>query len=200
MGPGLRRGAILDAAKRLFAARGYHATSMRDIAAALDLQGGSLYSHITSKEDLLWEIVNCAADSFIDRAAAVSLAEPDPAVRLRRLVEEHIAYMAGDIDNAIVFHHEWRFLSPARRDAIVQRRRAYEAYFRQAVEDGIRTATFAAEDARFATLLVLSAANWLYQWYRAEGPLSADAISARFNRLIERALRPCRAPSREDTP
>lgn len=188
VGNGTRRDDILAAAKRLFAARGYHATSIRDIAAALDLQGGSLYAHITAKEDLLWELVRDAAERFVSVARVVAAQEPDPRRRLRRLVEEHVGILAGDPDLAVVFHHEWRCLPPARRAWVAARRREYEAYFRQAIADGVAAGVFAADDPKFAALLPLSLGNWLYQWYRPDGPLTAREISERFNTLIERAL------------
>ncbi len=184
----VRKEQICDAAKRLFAARGYHATSVRDIAAQLDLQGGSLYSHIDAKEDLLWALVDRAADSFISRAAAVAARFPDPTERLQALVRAHVEYMASDLDNAVVFHHEWRFLAPARRLAIAHRRHEYEDYFRQAIHEGVSRDVFLPQDERFATLLVMSLVNWFYQWYRPDGPLPADAIAGRFNELILRAL------------
>jgi TetR/AcrR family transcriptional regulator, cholesterol catabolism regulator len=184
----LRRAKILEAAKRLFASRGYHATSMRDIAAELDLQGGSLYAHITSKEDLLWELVSRAADRFVSDARAVEEAEPHPRVRLRRLTEAHVDVVTGDPDNAVVFHHEWRCLSPERRATIAAQRREYEGYFRRAIADGAAAGIFHTHDPKFATLLPLSLGNWLYQWYRADGPLTPQEISKRFNEMIERAL------------
>jgi AcrR family transcriptional regulator len=161
---------------------------MRDIAAALDLQGGSLYAHIASKEDLLWELVSRAADHFVSVARIVSDQEPDPRRRLRRLVEEHVAFMTSDPDHAVVFHHDWRFLPPVRRERIAEQRRAYEGFFRRAIADGVQAGVFAADDPKFAALLPLSLGNWLYQWYRSDGPLSAQEISDRFNDLIERAL------------
>ena len=187
---GTRRGEIEDAAKRLFARRGYHATSVRDIAAALDLQGGSLYAHIASKEDVLWELVSRAAEGFVRRAAAVERAEPDPRRRLERLVEEHVAVITGDPDNAAVFHHEWRFLPPERRAAIAVQRRAYEGFFRRAIEEGAQAGVFEAEDPALAAVMVLSLGNWLYQWYRPGGRLPSEEIARRMNEFVARALAP----------
>ncbi len=188
---GARRAAILDAAKRLFAERGYHATSMRDIAAAVDLLGGSLYAHITGKEDLLWVLVHRAADEFLRAAATIEREEPDPRRRLARLVEAHVAIIAADPAAAAVFHHEWRALSPERRARVAGMRRTYEAVFRRAVDDGIHTGIFQAYDPKFATLLPLSLANWLSQWYRPGGRLTPPEIAREFNALIERALGVC---------
>lgn len=181
---------IREAAKRLFASRGYHATSMRDIAAELDLQGGSLYAHIASKEDLLWELVSRAAGRFVSDARAMAGQEPNARVRLRRLVEAHVDVVTSDPDNAVVFHHEWRCLSPERREAIAKQRREYEGYFQRAIADGAAAGIFQTDDPSFAALLPLSLGNWLYQWYRADGRFAPREISERFNAMIERALCP----------
>ena len=69
---GARRREIDDVASELFHANGYAATSVRDIARALDIQGASLYAHVASKEDLLWSIVDRAAAAFSNSVAARS--------------------------------------------------------------------------------------------------------------------------------
>jgi AcrR family transcriptional regulator len=185
---GRRRSEILGAARRLFAERGYHGTSVRDIAAALDLQGGSLYAHIESKQDLLWELVSSAAERFVHAAAAIAREEPEPRRRLTRLMDEHVAIITADPHDAAVFHHEWRFLPPERREAIARQRRAYEGLFRDAIDEGMARGDFAVRDPKFATLLPLSLGNWLYEWYRTDGALSPRQIADEFNYLVERAL------------
>jgi AcrR family transcriptional regulator len=128
-----RKEQIYATAQLLFSRHGYHATTMRDIAGALNLQGGSLYAHISAKEDLLWEIVNRAADEFHAAVAPVA-APPDPAAdRLRAMIHAHIGVVARNLENATVFFDEWRFLNPERRTAIAARRDAYEGYFRQVI-------------------------------------------------------------------
>jgi TetR/AcrR family transcriptional regulator, cholesterol catabolism regulator len=190
-----RRAEIMSVARLLFSERGYEGTSMRDIASVLGVSVASLYVHIAAKEDLLWEIVLRASDDFMARARAVADAEPDPRKRLHRLIEQHIRYVTDNLDVAAVLHDEWRALSPARRHEIGQRRRAYEDLFADAIADGARTGVFEVDDVKLATLLVLSAANWTYKWYRDGGRLSSTEVSDRFDALLGRAFRPV-APGR----
>jgi TetR/AcrR family transcriptional regulator, cholesterol catabolism regulator len=174
-----RRERILDEAASLFGRRGYHGTSMRDIGEAAGLLAGSLYAHIASKEDLLYEIVVQAGNEFIARLDEVEAAERTPEERLRLAMRAHVAVLAGDVDAAWAFHHEWKALTGERRDEVRRLRRRYESLW-----EGIVADLPGASDRRFARLLVLSAANWTYTWYRPEGPLTPEEVADRFTDLL----------------
>ena len=169
---------------RLFSQYGYHGTTIRQMAAALDLQGGSLYAHIHAKEDVLWGIVTHAADEFFAAVTPIAQGDLPPAEKLRAVLRAHIGVVASNLDAATVYFHDWKFLSPERRDAIRARRDEYESLFRAIVAEGVRTGAFHPLDDKFAALLVLSVGNWLYQWYRADGPLTPDEVADRFADLI----------------
>src|SRR6478672_12330911 len=129
-----RKEQIVQTAGSMFSRQGYHATTMRDIARELNMQGGSLYAHIDSKEDMLWEIVERAAGQFLTAVRPLA-ALPEPAsARLRRMLRAHVDVVTRNLDNATVFFHEWRFLSPARRAHIGAQRDAYEALFRGVIQ------------------------------------------------------------------
>jgi AcrR family transcriptional regulator len=174
-----RRGRIRQEAARLFGRRGYHATSMRDIGQAAGLQAGSLYAHIASKEDLLYEIVVQSANQFLGKLAAIGAEEISPEDRLRKAMRAHVSVVAGSLDEAWVFHHEWKALTGPRREEVRRLRRRYERLW-----DRIVRALPGAVDPRFARLLVLSAANWTYTWYRPDGPLSPEEVADRFTDLL----------------
>lgn len=174
-----RKGQILDEAARLFGQRGYHATTMRDIGEAAGLLPGSLYAHIASKEDLLHEIVVRAAGEFLDALEALKAQPLEPEDRLRRAMRAHVSVVARNLDAAWVFHHEWKSLSGERLAEIRRLRRRYEGMWEDVVSElpGV-------SDHRFARLLVLSAANWTYTWYRPAGPLSPEKVADRFTDLL----------------
>lgn len=182
-----RRNEILDAAGELFSHQGFHATSMRDLAKAVNLQGGSLYAHIDSKEELLFELVNRAADEFLASAEAVSVDLP-ARERLRRLVRGHLEVVLRELGSATVFFHEWKFLSSDLQARVKGLRDAYEAHWRRALEDGAKRGELQVEDVRVATLFVLSALNWTYQWYHPGGKLNLEALSKQYSNLIWKAL------------
>jgi AcrR family transcriptional regulator len=195
-----RRQAIEDAASALFHAHGYSGTSVRDIARAVDIQGASLYAHVTSKQDVLWSIVEQTAARFEAAAEVIEAADPGGAtfgrgVYLIALVRAHVGVVTDDIERASVFVHEWRALQGHRRDEIARRRDAYEARFRTAIADGIRTGAFHAADPSVAAAYVLTALNGLVGWYRPDGRLSAPAIADLYADLSLRAVQAPRLPS-----
>jgi AcrR family transcriptional regulator len=171
-----RKAQLLETAERLFRQRGYQATSMRDIAAEIGIKGGSLYSHVASKEDLLQEIAVRAADDFFTAIEPIIAADEPAQLKLRRAIIAHVGVITQNLDAAAVYFHEWRHLSEPHRSAFARRRDAYEALFRGIIGEGIRAGIFAPVDEKFAALLVLSALNWTHQWYRPDGAMSPEEI------------------------
>ena len=186
-----RRREIEAAASALFHERGYSGTSVRDIARALDIQGASLYAHVASKEDVLWSIVDRTAARFEDAAAGVlrTLRPPtDPAELLGALVRAHVDVVVEDIERASVFVHEWRSLTPDRREDVARRRDAYEARFRSVIETGVQTGRFAAVDPTATAAFILTALNGLVAWYRPSGRLDAGQIADLYAALASGAV------------
>src|SRR3954470_5012608 len=186
-----RKEQIYSTARSLFRERGYPATTVRDIAREMNMQAGSLYAHIGSKEDVLWEIVSRAADQFLAAAEPIAASEGLSHVeKLRELVRGHVRMVADNLAEATIFLHEWKFLGEERRRDIAERRNRYESLYRHVVEEGIASGEFAPTDPKMATLLVLSAVNWLPQWYNPSGPLSPAEVADSFSDLVLRGLEP----------
>jgi AcrR family transcriptional regulator len=185
---GSRRHAIDEVASELFRANGYAATSVRDIAKALDIQAASMYAHVASKEDVLWSIVDGAASAF-ERAADAAEADTSDAVdRLAALVEAHVEVVTADPERSSVFATEWRHLRGDRRAAIADRRDTYEGRFRRAIADGIAIGVFRSTDPALAAAFLLTALNGIASWYRTDGRLSPDRIADHYVELALGAL------------
>lgn len=180
-----RRDQILQVAATLFSERGYHGTSMQDLAEGLGILRGSLYAHIDSKEDLLFQIVDEGADRFIARMSEVTTSDRDPSEKLRAGLLAHITTVAEHLDASTVFLNDWRLLSPARRKQIGKKRERYEGLVSSIIEEGIEKGSFRSDlDPRFAVLTFLSTVNWLYQWYDPKGPLDAQGIADKFSEIL----------------
>jgi AcrR family transcriptional regulator len=188
-----RRRAIEDVASELFRANGYAGTSVRDIARALSLQGPSLYAHVTSKEAVLWAIVDRAAGRF-EAAADAALARAgaerpgDPVHAMAAIIRAHVHVVTEDVGEAGVFVHEWRALGPAHRDAILARRDAYEARFRHLIAEGIAVGAFGITDPAVASTVILTALNGVVTWYEPSGRLTAERIADHLVGLVGRML------------
>ena len=171
-----RRQQIDEAASSLFRARGYPATSVRDIARALDLQGPSLYAHVASKEDVLWSIAQRAADRFAEVQRQADLPGP-PADRLRALVAAHVGVVTAEQAQAAVFLHEWRFLGAERRAEMAGRRDAYEHTVRGLIAEGVAAGVFRPVDPVVAAAALLAALNGVAGWYDPAGRHSAAHVA-----------------------
>jgi AcrR family transcriptional regulator len=186
-----RRDQMLQVAARLFSERGYHGTSMQDLAEDLGMLRGSLYAHIESKEDLLFHIVDEGADRFIARMSEVASSDSDPFEKLRAGLLAHITTVAEHLDASTVFLNDWRLLSPARKKQIGKKRSRYEQLVSSIIEEGIKSGSFRNDlDPRFAALTFLSTVNWLYQWYDPKGPLDAAGIADKFSEILINGFAP----------
>lgn len=187
--PSARHAELIDAAARLFSERGYHGTSMQEIGNALGILRGSLYAHIGSKEELLFDVVEEGAQRFLERGERASALQALASVKLRALLLGHIQTAIEHLPAATVFLNEWRYLSAPLREVVQEKRDRYENLVRGIVEEGITAGEFRADaDVRFAARLVLSAGNWTYAWYRPGGELGPREIADRFAQLLLRGL------------
>jgi TetR/AcrR family transcriptional regulator, cholesterol catabolism regulator len=162
-----RRSELTREAARLFAEKGYHGTSIGDLAKALGVQKASLYAHIQSKQDLLYETMRDGAAAF--HAALDAIPDDLPAVeKIRLALRGHLRVVADQLDVATVFVREWRYLEGARREEILAERRRYEDRVRGLFREGRELGELRTDlDDASAALLALSAANWTYTWLQA---------------------------------
>jgi AcrR family transcriptional regulator len=182
-----RRTELTRVAARLFAEKGYHGTSVGDLAEALGVQKGSLYSHIESKADLLWEVASEGAAAF--HAGLDTVPEDGPVVdRIRDALRAHLRVVAEQLDVATVFVREWRYLEGERRDAFVAERRRYEERFRALFREGRELGELRTDlDDGTAALLALSAVNWAYTWLRPGS--DTNPLADRFTALLVDGMR-----------
>lgn len=179
-----RKESVVEAAVTLFSRKGYHGTTVREIGVESGMLSGSLYAHIASKEDLLYEIVLRAADQFLSAMAPIVEGPGTWSEKLRRAMAAHVRVVSGSLEAATVFMHEWKALSPDRRAIYQEKRNAYERLLATIIRQGIASGEFRPLDEKFARLLVLSAVNWLYAWYDPEGPLGPEAVADKFADLL----------------
>jgi TetR/AcrR family transcriptional regulator, cholesterol catabolism regulator len=158
-----------------------------DLAEALGVQKGSLYSHIEAKADLLWEVAREGAEAFHQALDAVP--EEGPIVeRIRAALRGHLRVVAEQLDIATVFTREWRYLEGERREAFVAERRRYEGRFRALFREGREVGELRTDlDDVTAARLALSAVNWAYTWLRPGAP--TDDVADRFTALLLDGMR-----------
>ena len=182
-----RRSELTRQAARLFAEKGYHGTSIGDLAEAMGVQKGSLYAHIESKADLLWEVARDGATAFHEALDGVDESLP-ASERIRHGLRAHLRVVAEQLDVATVFIREWRYLDGERREEFVAERRRYEERFRALFREGRELGELRTDlDDGTATLLALSAANWAYTWITAQ--TDTDELADRFYAFLLDGMR-----------
>lgn len=173
------RADVVATAGRMFAEKGYHGTSMRDLGKELGLLGSSLYSHIDSKEDLLVEVVDEGARLFLDSAHGAMTVDGSAGERLRALIAGHVDVVLDHQDVVRTYLNEARMLDEGHRSRVVESRDAYEMMFRSVIGEGVDSGEFRADvDPKIAAIFILSILNALERWYRRDGYLDR-------NRLVE---------------
>ncbi|MDI3269992.1 MAG: TetR/AcrR family transcriptional regulator [Bacillota bacterium] len=173
-----RQRELYAAAADLFRTKGYHGTSLQDLAEALGMQRGSLYAHMEKKEELLHRITLEAAQAFLSALEPLWETPASPAERLEKAFLAHARVVADHLSAASVFFHEWQHLQGEARDEILSLRRRYEALWRRLVKEA-----FPHADEGLAVRWILGGLNWMYQWYRPEGPMSPEELAHRFYRF-----------------
>jgi TetR/AcrR family transcriptional regulator, cholesterol catabolism regulator len=169
---------VRAAALRLFRDKGYHATSMRDIAAEVGINKGSLYSYIRSKEDLLIPFFERAMGLLLAEIEAISADESLTATeRLKRAIKAHILNVTENLDILTVYLSEWRQLRADSLSTVRQQRERYAALFLTIVEDGVNRGEFRAIDPRISALGMIGMCNYLFRWYRPDGRLGPEQIA-----------------------
>jgi AcrR family transcriptional regulator len=176
---------VVRAAGRLFAERGFHGTSMRDLGGELGMLGSSLYSHIGGKDELLLEVIGRGAAMFQEVADEVLAAEIPATEQLRRLIEGHVGIVVGNIDVARTFLNEARFLGDAEHRRVVEMRDRYERAYRTVLERGRTAGEFPrVADPRLAAIFILSILNSVDRWYRPDGGVTPEELAADIHRFV----------------
>jgi len=191
-----RRDELLKVAIRLFGQRGFHGTSMGDIATETGLQKASLYHWVESKEDLLYHVLSGALDLLLVQARAVSGDERLAfEVKLRSLITLHSEYTVSHPDVMHVFLSEAKWLGGPRgreiRDVRKQYHRLYEDVFYEARERGEILAP--ANAVPVYVNLLFSMTNHLPVWFRQEGTYSPRQVADLVSDLVLRNVLPDQA-------
>ncbi|MEA2559943.1 MAG: hypothetical protein QOH06_1447 [Acidobacteriota bacterium] len=182
---------ILEAASRVFRARGLHAAGMRDIAAELGMAVGNLYYYFRDKEDLLAFVQESALSRLLEMAARVRALDLPADRKLRLLLEEHVVGLNDPEEGTpgSLAHLEVEALGEERRAGVLARRDEYEQIVRALIEEGMEQGMFLRADPKVASLALLGSVNWTVKWFRPEGGKSAREIGRQIAEMMVRSLR-----------
>ncbi|QNN52794.1 TetR/AcrR family transcriptional regulator [Nocardioides mesophilus] len=182
------RDRLLGAAVEAFAARGFHGTTTRDIAAAAGMSPAALYVHHRSKEDLLFLISRSGHEATLQLVLDALASSEDPVEQLVAVVRAFTAHHARGHTRARIVNYELSALSVEHLGEIATLRRAIERHVRELVESGVAAGVFRTPDPRMTALALLSLGVDVARWYRDEGEWTPEEIAEHYCGLALRMV------------
>lgn len=179
---------IRGAAIRLFRQRGYHGTSMRDLADAVQLESASLYYHYPSKHDILFELFRRTMDDLSGGLREAIGNGGNAQQQLCAVVRFHVGFHISRQDEAFVSHSELRVLNLAQRAAIIEMRDRYQELVCALLRDGVAQGLFDVSDVRMTATAILMMCSGVSDWFGAHGRLSGEQIADRYVDLVLRMV------------
>jgi AcrR family transcriptional regulator len=168
---------ILLAAAQIFSEKGFHATSMQDIAEAVNIKKASLYHHIESKQELLVDLLDQSLYLLIEMMQNVTDLSLPPEVKLRRAISEYFETLVEYREISTVMLLEHRSLEPKYRTRHIPLRDRFEQLWRGIIVQGIEEGVFACEHPGLVVKELMGVINWTIMWYKPSGPLSSAEIA-----------------------
>jgi AcrR family transcriptional regulator len=171
---------LIATATGIFAKQGYHATSMRDLSRASGLSLAGMYHYVRSKDEILFLIQDrCFAEVQAGAEAALDGVQ-DGAERIRTFIRHHVVFFAGHMDKMKVLSHEDEELTGTMRERVRERKRAYVDLLTGLLQD------HGASDLNpgVATYALFGMMNWIYTWYRPDGPVTPESLADDMARLF----------------
>ncbi|WBU65148.1 TetR/AcrR family transcriptional regulator [Paracoccus aerodenitrificans] len=177
---------IRQAAQRLFARHGFAAVSMRQIAAEVGVQVGTLYSYTDDKQALLTDLLRAHMEALL--AEWQDDASLDPTERLDLFVRFHIDTSLDHADGVFLSYMELRNLTAENHSEITLLRRRYEQALQDILDDGVAAGRMRVEDTRLATMALIAMLTGVTHWYRSGGRLDREALHRHYVALVRGAV------------
>jgi len=174
-----RRAEILRAALRAFRDKGYHATTLDDIAEHVGVRKTALYHYFPDKEAILYE---CHRESLAEVRRLLTIAgkrAESASEHLALVIREHVRVMIETLEGSPLAF-EVTALSPERQAEVIQARDKYERGLRRIIDQGVKDGEFRDVDSKIAVFAILGAINWIARWYRPDGAVKAPELGAQF--------------------
>ena len=180
--------AIRAAAVRVIAKHGFQAASLREIARAVGIQAPSLYNYIKSKEKLLYDLLKEPLQAMVAEYRARTASITDPVERLEIFTQVHLNFHLNSRLEVFIGNMELRSLTPAHYRTITGLREEYAQLLQSIIEDGVKAGVFTASEPRVVTLVMLGMLSGVCNWYKPDGPMSAEEMVQLHLDLAFRAL------------
>lgn len=179
---------ILEAAAQVFRQKGFHGASMNDIAKAVHLRKASLYHHVSSKQEVLLEILDQALELLLSRISKITESNKPADEKLRLMIREYLQILVENIDLAAVLLFEHRSLDRRQHARHVPNRNKFESLWKDTLEEGVRNKIFKYDDPGLAARALLGIMNWTITWYDPKGDKTIEQVADDYTRLLLNGL------------
>ena len=171
-----RKKIILNEAARLFRVKSYEAATLRELAGRSGIKGGSVYYHFTSKQEILFSIMDFTMSELMFLLKDVIKNERDVITKLRKAIETHIVYHINNLDMTYVTDSEIRSLGEENLRCVIRKRQKYENLFSDVMDEGVREGVFHIRNTKIVAFAILQMCTGVSYWYKVGGPLNVQDI------------------------
>ena len=179
---------IYQVIARLFAYRGYHSTSMREIARELGMNQSSLYHYFASKQDILFTLMNDAMDDVLAILEEISSTDLLPEDRLNRVLSFYTQYYAGDQERLILLINEMNSLNEEYRSILVGKQRRYVQLIKSILEELAAQDKIKQIDPAIATFAFFGMVHYTIKWYHKDGPVALEQLADAFVEIFTKGI------------
>ncbi len=172
----MQKNTIIEASRTLFRDRGFHGTSMRDIAAVLGTATSSVYNHFPSKDEILFAVLERPILELQERVETALRDQTEPARRFLAAYSAHVRYHLENQIDAQIIQTEYAWLQSANRALIMTMRRNYQSTFEKLVQDCMDAGVFRHDDAVVVAKLVVGLPGSMTRWYVPGGRLGSERM------------------------
>ena len=179
------RNRVFEVAAEVFHRKGYDNTSMSDVASAAGLTKAGLYHHVSSKESLLYTVLDSGLDLTESYVIKPLEAISDPLERLKTMIDRHLRLVLEERNLEVTgLLHECKTLAPADRARINRRKKEYVKMSTELIADVLKKYNIADVNPKLAAFALLGMLNWTYQWYKPSGSSSREEIVRNFQQIF----------------
>lgn len=179
---------ILRSAAAVLAEKGYHGTTMEEIAANLLMTKGSMYYYFKNKDDLLYHCHQMILEISLEKIEQVVSSDLNPVEKLKSAIKAHIQLATSEKSMFMIMDKPYQKFSDEQLDEVLVQRRNYGHYFDKIIEEGIEKQIFDRIDTKMVRFIILGALNSIHQWYNQDGPQSVEDIADAFSDYLLRIV------------
>ena len=180
---------IITVAAQLFKAKGYRATTLEDIAAAVGMLKGSLYYYIRSKEELLYLVVRDPIRQAYNTLEDIVRSDAPVTTKISQAIANHMTLFHEHYPHIAVYLHDFHNLTQKLQQNAIETPKHYQRLWADLLQKGVDAGELRADlDVKVTGYAILGMCNWVYRWYNPEGTLSAEAIADIFTKLALEGL------------